>query len=130
MSNSEKNILVVDDEEGFHELFRFLLEPMGFVVHSAHDGLEGLEQIKARDYGVIFLDVHMPKMKGPELLKLVKGLKPAQFVVIMSSGSDPKQIFEKTVKDIGAAACMFKPFELDQIMENIRHIPRGEENHG
>ncbi|HAF95323.1 MAG: hypothetical protein A2X34_02090 [Elusimicrobia bacterium GWC2_51_8] len=123
MTGKEKHILIVDDEPGFHELFRFILEPLGFTVSSAYNGLEGLERLKEHEYDIIFLDVHMPKMTGPELLKLIKGIKPLQLVVIMSSGSDPRQAFETTVKGLGAAACMFKPFELHQIMKNLERIP-------
>jgi CheY-like chemotaxis protein len=123
MAAAERHILVVDDEQGFQDLFRFILEPLGFTVISACNGMEGLERLKERDYDIVFLDVHMPKMTGPELLKLIKGLKPLQLVVIMSSGSDPRQAFEKTAKEMGAVSCMFKPFELDQIMKNIESIP-------
>lgn len=121
---TERHILVVDDEQGFHDLFRFILEPLGFKVSSAYNGLEGLDRLKERDYDIVFLDVHMPKMPGPELLRLIKAIKPLQLVVIMSSGSDSRQAFEKTAKDLGAISCMFKPFELDQIMKNLESIPR------
>lgn len=124
MTGIERHILIVDDEQGFHDLFRFILEPLGFTVSSAYNGVEGLERFKERDYDMVFLDVHMPKMTGLELLKLIKGIKPLQLVVIMSSGSDPRQAFEKTAKDLGAVSCMFKPFELDQIMKNLESIPR------
>jgi len=123
MTGAERHILIVDDEQGFHDLFRFILEPLGFIVHSAYDGMEGLARFQEREYDLVFLDIHMPKITGPELLKLIKGIKPLQAVVMMSSGSDPRQAFEETAKELGAAACMFKPFELDQIMENIERIP-------
>jgi len=124
MTGTERHILIVDDEQGFHDLFRFVLEPLRFSVHSAYDGVEGLERFRERDYEMVFLDVHMPKMTGPELMKLLKEIKPLQPVVIMSSGSDPRQVFEKAVKEMGAVACMYKPFELDQVMKHLESIPR------
>lgn len=126
MTGAEKRVLVVDDEPGFHDLFRFVLEPLGFAVSSAYDGAEGLARLKERDYGIVFLDVHMPKMTGPELLKLIRGIKPLQPVVIMSSGSDPRRAFEKTAKELGASGCLFKPFELNQLMESLGSIRRAE----
>ena len=121
MKTPEKSILIVDDEPGFHDMLRYLLEPLGFIVHSAHDGLEGLECVRRQNYDIIFLDVHMPKMRGPELLKIIKELKPMQFVVMMSSGSDPRQVLEQTAKELGAMACLFKPFEISQVLETIQH---------
>jgi CheY-like chemotaxis protein len=125
MAGPERHILIVDDEQGFHDLFGFILKPLGFTVSSAYNGVEGLERFKERNYDMVFLDVHMPKMTGPELLKLIREIKPLQLVVMISSGSDPRQAFEKNAKDHGAAACMFKPFELDQILENLALIPGG-----
>jgi len=75
MNAPESEILVVDDERGFHDLFRFILEPMGFSVSSAYDGIEGLDLVKKRDYNTVFLDVHMPKMTGPELLSLIMKIR-------------------------------------------------------
>ncbi len=122
---AEKSILVVDDEPGFHDMLRYLLEPLGFIIHSAHDGLEGLERVRGRNYDIIFLDVHMPKMNGAELLKIIRELKPLQFVVVMSSGSDPRQVFEKTVKELGAMACLFKPFEINQVIDAVNTFTQG-----
>jgi len=130
MTGIERHALIVDDEQGFHDLFKFVLEPLGFTVNSAYDGVEGLARIRERDYDIVFLDVHMPKMAGTELLKLIKGIKPLQPVVIMSSGSDPHQAFEMAAKDLGAGDCMFKPFDLEQVMKNISRITGAMETYG
>jgi DNA-binding NtrC family response regulator len=122
MLEEKKTVLIVDNEQGFHDLFRFVLEPLGFEVHSAYDGTDGLERVRKQNYSIVFLDVHMPKMTGPELLKEIKKIKPGQFVVMMSSGSDPKQAFERTAKELGAADCMFKPFDIEQLMTHISRV--------
>jgi len=122
MNKGQRNALIVDDEQGFHDLFRFILDPMGFTIDSAYNGVEGLQKLRDTDYDIVFLDVHMPKMTGLELLGIMKGIKPSQLVVVMSSGSDPHQAFEKTAKESGAISCMFKPFELDQVIENVGRI--------
>jgi len=121
----KRHILIIDDEQGFHDLFRFILEPLGFTVNSAYDGVEGLARLKEKGYDLVFMDVHMPKMTGPELMKQLMQIRPSQPVVIMSSGSDPAQTFEKDVKELGAAACIFKPFELEEITKNLELIANG-----
>ena len=124
MTGAERHILVVDDEQGFHDLFKFILNPLGFTVISARDGAEGLERFRERDYSMVFLDIHMPKMTGPELLKQIREIKPLQLVVMMNSGSESCQDFEKNTRYPGAAACILKPFELDQITKSLENIPR------
>jgi CheY-like chemotaxis protein len=112
-------VLVVDNEPGFHDLFRFHLEPLGFDVHSAADGVEGLERFRSRAFDIVFSDVHMPRMKGPELLRKIMEIKPGQRVVMMSSASDARFEQERQVRRMGAVACLFKPFELDELMAAI-----------
>ncbi len=111
----KKEILVADDELGFHTLFRYLLEPKGFHVVSAHDGLEALELAQQRDFAVIFLDIHMPKMTGQEVLRQIKAIKPHQRIVMLSSGANSADVKDETDK-LGADACFQKPFDIKDIL--------------
>ncbi len=89
----DKKILIADDEEGIRDLFRFLLETQGFEVFTANDGVEAVEVVKKNSLDIVFLDVHMPKMRGPEALKIIKEIKPEQVVVIFSSSSGSEFCF-------------------------------------
>ncbi|MCB4756603.1 MAG: response regulator [Elusimicrobia bacterium] len=113
-----KAILVADDEPGFQALFRFLLEPKGFTVCSANDGLEAVELFEKQDFALILLDVHMPKMKGPEVLKRIREIKHSQPVVMLSSGADPDKV-NKESTEMGAVACFQKPFDVKDILRVI-----------
>lgn len=123
----KEKILVVDDEKGIQDLFRFVLEAEGYEVFTADNGLEGLEMAKKHDFTVIFLDVHMPVMKGPEALRSIKKIKPKQNVVICSSSSDPTFSFEKEAKNLGAYVCLYKPVEMDEIIHLIKEVTKGKE---
>ncbi len=124
-----KKILVVDDEKGIRDLFKFLLEPQGFAVFTANDGLEGVEMVKKDAFDIIFLDVHMPRMRGPEALKIIKQLRPTQIVVVFSSSSDPTYTFENKAKELGAYTCLYKPVDINEIftiIEKATTYQRGE----
>ena len=112
-------ILVVDDEQGIRDMFRFLLEPQGFEVFTACDGQEAVEMVTKGKYDLIFLDVHMPKMRGPEALKAIKKIRPDQLVVIFSSSSDPNYVFETEAKHLGAFDCLYKPCDIDDILKVV-----------
>lgn len=60
-------VLVVDDEVDMLDLARMLLEPKGYRVDTATDGLQGLAAAQAVAYDVIVLDITMPHMDGIEL---------------------------------------------------------------
>jgi len=111
-----RNILVIDDEKGYRDFYKFILEPIGYTVSTASDGEEGLKMALENNYDLILLDVHMPKMKGPEVLTSIKKVKPNQIIVIFSSSSDPTFSFEKTAREMGAFDCLYKPVDLEDIL--------------
>jgi CheY-like chemotaxis protein len=124
MDSQKRSALVVDNENGFHEILRLVLEPLGFDVHSAFDGVQGLQDFTSRDYDVVLSDVHMPKMQGPELFAHIRRLKPTQPVVMMTSGSDPEGRFELGIQDKKGTdtVCIYKPFEIDEVVQALETV--------
>jgi CheY-like chemotaxis protein len=113
------SILIADDEIGIRDLFRFTLEPLGFEIDAAEDGMKALELIGARPFDLVVLDVHMPRMGGREALARLRELRPGQKVIVMSGRSDLAQGLEAWAAEAGALACVFKPLELDELLEII-----------
>jgi DNA-binding NtrC family response regulator len=113
-------ILIVDNEPGFHELFSFHLEPMHFAVTSAYDGEAGWKAFAAGEFDIVFSDVHMPGLTGPDLLIKIKNFKSGQPVVMMSSASDGRMVFERESRAHGAVTCLYKPFTMDQLDKAIQ----------
>lgn len=122
MEPREKEVLLIDDEPGFHELFGYLLEPRGIKIDSAYDGLEGLGCSSRKDYAIIFLDIHMPKMLGTDVLRKIKEMKPYQRVVLLSSNSDPTHLLEEKANSVGIEACLEKPFDTDRVLAIVERI--------
>lgn len=114
-----KKILVVDDEVGFLDLYRYLLGPMGFDVDTAENGFQGLELFSRGHYDVVILDVHLPIMNGVEVLKKIREIKPDQPVIISSSSSDQSYDLEKQSEKLGITECMCKPVEVEDITRAI-----------
>lgn len=118
---TKKTVLVADDEPGFRALFKYMLEPRGFIVEAVENGEEALNKSKENDYAVILLDVHMPKMTGPEALRNIRHLKPQQPVIILSSSAEPDKVRE-LVEGLGASACFQKPFDTQDLMATIEKL--------
>jgi len=57
-------ILVVDDDPDILEAVALILESQGYEVITAHDGVEGLANLKAEQPDLMILDLMMPKMDG------------------------------------------------------------------
>lgn len=74
--SSHKTILVIEDEEAVCDILQDELSNYGFRIHTAHDGLEGLEKIQDIEPDLIICDRAMPAMTGYELLERLRGIYP------------------------------------------------------
>lgn len=118
-TEGKPTILIADDEPGFRDLFCFTLEPLGYEITTVADGLQALEAIRRRPFDLVVLDVHMPRMGGPEALTRIRELRPDQRVIVLSSSSDASHSFETLATASGASACLFKPVEIDELIAAI-----------
>lgn len=101
-------VLVVDDEVLVRRSLIRALARKGYEVLEASDGAEGLSIWKEHSPDVVFLDVLMPRLTGPEVLREI-GDKNTAKVILMSAftGEHNKQ----TAQEMGASLFVSKPFE-------------------
>lgn len=76
----QKRVLVVDDHPDLLKGFSAVIEELGFATDVASSGMAALNYVAAHDYSVIFIDLDMPIMTGPELAAQIRktdlGYKP------------------------------------------------------
>jgi CheY-like chemotaxis protein len=78
-------ILVVDDEPSVREMARQVLESEGYEVHTANDGVAGLNALIKSLPDLIISDLTMPWMSGFEFLAIVRKRFP-RIATIATSG--------------------------------------------
>ncbi len=74
-TSQKVNILVVDDLQEKHVVFRSILEDLGQNIVSARSGKEALRCILEMEFAVILLDVNMPDIDGLETASLIRQYK-------------------------------------------------------
>ncbi len=116
-----KTILLIDDEIDFVKMLKGVLEDEGYRVETAHDGMEGLERLKTVRPHLIVLDMNMPRLGGigfyHEITKGHQGLPPHP-VLVLTARANLEQLF----KDLSVDGFMTKPFEIDDLLTEIRII--------
>lgn len=117
---SNKKILVCDDEENILWVFRKALEEKEFLVHTVTTGPEALEKIRENDYLLVFTDIFMEGMSGLELLEKVHETKPAVHVVVMTAMDTMNNTIE--AMRCGAYDYISKPFDFNEIYSLIDRV--------
>ena len=113
-----KTILIVEDEDAVRELASEFLESAGYAVLTAKDGIEALVLAQRADRPVhaLITDVVMPKMRGPELAKQLKRLRPSLKVVYMSGYLEYNRGTEDFLED---GFFLQKPFSADTLVGKV-----------
>ncbi len=111
-------ILIVDDEVPIRRAFKAVLEGEPFEIDEAFDGVDCLEKLRLKSYNIVFLDIKMPRKDGIETLTEIIELYP-DLKVVMISGNNDIRVAVKCIKD-GAADYMLKPFDLNQLHQNVK----------
>lgn len=119
----QRVILVVEDSATTRKVIAITLTRNGYKVIEAGDGLEALSKISEERPDLIMLDVILPKMDGYKILAIIKGNAEFKDIpVIMLTSKDG---FLNKVKGrmAGSSAYLTKPFDPEQMLQEIRkHI--------
>ena len=137
-----RTILVVDDRWENRSVVVNLLEPLGFTLIEAENGLDGLTKATEHQPDLIITDLAMPKMDGYEMLQVLyqsESLK--QIKVIVSSASVATDERQASL-DAGGDDFLPKPISSDEMFtllakhlclewvfedENERSLPHSDE---
>ncbi len=119
---TNKRLLIVDDDKQIRELLVFDISQSGYIVDSATDGQEGLKKALENNYDLILLDVMMPKMNGYDVCKNIRIAKPDIPILLLTAKGT---IEDKTQGfDCGADDYLIKPFEIQEVLLRIRALLR------
>ncbi|MBI3322548.1 MAG: response regulator [Candidatus Omnitrophica bacterium] len=124
MDAKKRRILLVDDEPSILKMVSKRLEVAGFEVMVAMDGEEGLEKAKSLGPDVVILDLMLPKLNGYEVCAALKAdPRHSKLPIILLSARVQDQD-EKSGLGCGADAYMRKPFNSQDLVEQINTLSR------
>jgi len=113
-----EKILIVDDNEILRYTLTELLEDENFECLAVEDGFKALEELKNSKYGLVILDMRMPKMSGFETLQKIREIDNIIPVIMLTAFGDIQTAVE-SIK-MGAQDFITKPFDNDNIIITIR----------
>ena len=118
MTESQIQVLIIDDERDVCTFFRRLLARKGYQVVTAANEPEALAALDAGRYNVALVDLKLPDTDGITLLEIIKSRQPSCEVIIMTGYSTVKTAV--AAMQLGAYEYLEKPFDdIDQIEQLI-----------
>lgn len=112
-------VLVIDDEEGFLQIIKVVLQRAGYRTLAANNGTTGLELVYEHAPDIIILDDMMPGISGGEVCMQLKNDPQTRHIPIVMYSAGAKVRNPAYIKQIGADGALFKPALPAEILETI-----------
>jgi two-component system invasion response regulator UvrY len=118
-------VLVADDHAIIRDGLRKILDDTTdlVVAGEAANGNAVMEQVRARDWDLLVLDISMPGRNGLELIRLVKAERPRLPILVFSMHHE-EQYAVRAIRS-GAAGYLSKEGDTDLLLPAMRKVAAG-----
>ncbi len=116
MPKGPRVLLVVDDDANIRQLVRQELEPLGYTIHEASDGMAALAQLRTLRPDAILLDLSMPALNGFEVTAILKNTPHSAgipIVIVSALDEQPRAL------SMGADGYVTKPIRFETLIESL-----------
>ena len=117
-----EKILVIEDDRATRKALQQLLEPEGFSVEIAQNGVEGLAAFRATRPNFVILDLKMPKLGGQDVCRQIR--KESEEVPILILTGSAHEVDRVLLLELGADDYVTKPFSPKEVLARIRAVLR------
>ncbi len=114
-------ILIVDDDQNILRLYKEELEEEGYLIVTASNGQEAMEQFEREVPDLVTLDILLPDVDGIKLLRQMKEKRP-RLPVIMSTAYDYRDDFAVWASE----AYIVKSADLTELKATIKKLAERE----
>jgi DNA-binding response OmpR family regulator len=115
-------ILIAEDDEALAKFVRQGLEGENYTVDLVVDGEQARIQATERDYGLVILDLNLPKLDGVSVLRHLRLKKPSLPVLILTQRTKVEDRVQ--CLDTGADDYLAKPFSFSELSARLRALLR------
>lgn len=125
---SDRDILVIDDDEDYVETLKVILESKNYSVRAAHNGADGWEEAQKKTPDLALVDIMMETFgEGVRLTQRFRSdekLKDVPIIMISAVNQEvPYHLEEETEEGyLPAQKFMDKPIDPDELLEEIEKL--------
>jgi DNA-binding response OmpR family regulator len=118
MSNPRVAVIIEDDPD-IRTLIATVLQQTGFDVHTANDGLEGIEVVRQQHPVVTTLDVSMPGIDGFETARRIRAFSDTRIMMVTARADDEHA---RRGREAGADDYITKPFRPRDLRARVQAL--------
>ena len=115
-------VLIVDDEFGLADILADLLRELGYDVEIAINGKLGLTSLHMRPASIVLVDLMMPVMDGPEMIRAMRADPALANIPIILMTALPEGIPKDD--SVRSDAVLVKPFGFAELLAVMKRLLR------
>jgi two-component system, NtrC family, sensor kinase len=117
-------VLIAEDDPITRRLLQTHLEKWGHVVTAAADGDEAWRLFQAGNFPLVISDWMMPKMDGPDLIRLIRGVQRLGYVYVILLTARAQKADVVQGMEAGADDFVAKPFDREELRVRVHQGER------
>jgi len=119
-TQSRFTVLLANEQEGWHQTVRQLLEPQGVQTVSARSGREALSLIESRPIHVAVLDAQMPQLGGLQVVRRLRDLpKPPPAILV---ANDLTSHLLREALSMHVFSVLSKPVDFNVLLDALARV--------
>jgi two-component system sensor histidine kinase RpfC len=115
-------VLLANEQEGWHQTVRQLLEPQGVQTVAARSGREALELIEKTPVHVAVLDTQMPQLGGLQVIRIMRELRKAPPAILLAG--DLTTHLLRDALGMHVFSVLSKPVDFNLLLDALARVLR------
>lgn len=121
--DKEESILVVDDDPEFCRTLKDILTLRGYKVETESEAQSVMSHLDQNyKLAIVLLDLNLGAANGVDVMRDIQAQYPGKPVVLMTGYRKEMADSIENGRKIGAYTCLYKPFEMDGLLQLIEEI--------
>lgn len=116
---NKKRVLYVEDNELNRLLVRRILEPLGYEVYEANDGISGVNMAQELEPDLILMDINLPLLDGHAAATRIKSIDRLTNIPIVAVTANVREGDRERSLVAGCDGYIKKPIDIDQFPQQI-----------